>query len=80
MKIFFNIFLFSLFLKYIYIYCDEAKISCFEYSCEECTSEEYGTCTKCRNNFKLIDGTCPCQDLHCALCETGFYNEYNLNL
>ena len=80
MKNFFNIFLFSLFLKYIYIYCDEAKISCFEYSCEECTSEEYGTCTKCRNNFKLIDGTCPCQDLHCALCETGFYNEYSCKL
>ena len=49
---------------------------CFEYSCEECETEEYGKCTKCRKSFKLIDGTCPCSDSGCALCETGFVGNY----
>lgn len=43
--------------------------SCFEYSCEECETEQYGKCTKCREGFKLIDGTCPCLDSSCALCD-----------
>lgn len=45
--------------------------SCFEYSCEECKSEKYGDCTKCRENFTLLDGTCPCENPSCALCSTG---------
>ena len=44
---------------------------CFEYSCDECESPEYGKCTKCRSDFTLIDGTCPCFDSSCALCTTG---------
>ena len=46
--------------------------SCFEYSCEECSSEEYGKCTKCKSTFKLIDGTCPCSDPGCSICTSGF--------
>ena len=45
--------------------------SCFEYSCEECSSPDYGNCTKCRDTFTLIDGTCPCSFSECALCTTG---------
>ena len=55
--------------KYI-IKCN--KTECFEYSCEECESPEYGKCTKCFSEFKLVDGTCPCSDSSCALCKTGF--------
>ena len=44
---------------------------CYEYSCEECETPEYGTCTKCRDTFALIDGTCPCSFSSCALCTTG---------
>ena len=50
---------------------------CFEYSCDECETEEYGKCTKCRDGFQLIDGTCPCSDSSCALCQNGFAG-YNL--
>ena len=46
--------------------------TCFEYSCEECESEEYGKCTKCRDSFKLVDGTCPCADSSCSLCKSGY--------
>ena len=28
---------------------------CFEYRCEECKNNKYGSCTKCKKNFKLID-------------------------
>ena len=45
--------------------------SCFEYSCEECSTPEYGKCTKCRSTFTLIDGTCPCSFSSCALCTNG---------
>ena len=55
--------------KYI-IRCN--KTECFEYSCEECKSSEYGKCTRCISEFKLVDGTCPCSDSSCALCKTGF--------
>lgn len=55
-------FYFSLLEKYI------NSETCFEYSCEECESSEYGKCIKCRENFQLIDGTCPCDDTSCALC------------
>ena len=47
------------------------NITCFEYSCEECNSTEYGNCIKCRSSWKLIDGTCPCFDSSCAVCTTG---------
>ena len=56
-----------LFLKNIYINCDE-PIECFEYSCKQCTSTEYGSCTECRPGFELKDGTCPCIEFKCALC------------
>ena len=46
--------------------------NCFEYSCEECSSNNYGKCIKCKNGFTLIDGTCPCFNLNCALCENGY--------
>ena len=36
--------------------------TCFEFSCEECESEEFGKCTKCKENFELVDGNCPCKD------------------
>ena len=58
-----------LFLSFITINCSEQE--CYEYSCDECSTPEYGTCTKCRNDFKLIDGTCPCSSSGCALCTTG---------
>ena len=45
--------------------------NCFEFSCEECESPKYGACTKCRNGFRLINGTCPCFDPACAICYTG---------
>ena len=44
---------------------------CFEYSCDECDSPEYGNCSKCRETFRLINGTCPCSNSSCALCSTG---------
>ena len=44
---------------------------CFEYSCDECETEEYGKCTKCREGWKLINGMCPCSDSSCALCYSG---------
>jgi hypothetical protein len=40
---------------------------CFEYGCEECTDNQYGSCTKCKKNFKLIDGKCPCFDSNCLI-------------
>ena len=46
--------------------------ACFEFSCKECETEEYGKCTKCRDSFKLVDGTCPCADSSCALCQSGY--------
>ena len=64
---FFNIIIFYFSLLGI----NSIKQNCFEYSCEECNSTEYGTCTKCRDDFTLIDGTCPCSDSSCALCTTG---------
>ena len=45
--------------------------NCSEFSCEECKTQEFGTCTKCRKGFRLVDGTCPCADPNCALCSTG---------
>ena len=48
--------------------------TCFEYSCEECNSPEYGNCTKCRYGWTLIDGTCPCFNSSCAVCTTGFFS------
>lgn len=44
---------------------------CFEYSCDECDTQEYGKCTKCRSGFTLVDGKCPCSDSACALCSSG---------
>ena len=46
--------------------------TCFEYSCEKCSSPEYGKCTKCRYGWSLIDGTCPCFNSSCAVCTSGF--------
>ena len=51
--------------------------TCFEYSCDECETEEYGKCTKCRNSWTLVNGTCPCYDSNCALCYSGLAG-YNL--
>ena len=70
-------FLFSILIFLKRNYVRSSHIECFEYSCEECETEEYGKCTKCRNGFKLIDGKCPCADPSCALCNTGFAG-YNL--
>lgn len=67
-----NFFLFSYILilfKIYFINC--GKITCFEYSCAVCDTEEYGSCTQCRPNFHLVDGTCPCADSSCAVCKTG---------
>ena len=61
-------FLFLILLKKN-IKCGDSE--CFEYSCDECDSPEYGHCTKCRQFFRLIDGTCPCADQSCALCNNG---------
>ncbi len=55
------------------ILCNNNNIACFEYSCEECNSPEYGNCTKCRYGWTLIDGTCPCFSPSCAVCTTGFF-------
>ena len=38
------------FFSFITINCSEQK--CYEYSCDECDTSEYGTCTKCRSGFK----------------------------
>jgi len=69
MKIFFLYSTLLFLIKYNLFKCD--NITCFEYSCAECDSENYGDCKKCRPGFHLIDGTCPCQDKNCALCTTG---------
>ena len=60
-------FIFQLLFKII-----KLEQSCFEYSCEECTNSNYGSCTKCKKDFKLIDGTCPCYDSNCALCKSSY--------
>ena len=70
-------FLFLFLFRKKYIYCVDKE--CFEFSCEECDSEEYGSCTKCRQGFKLVDGKCPCYDSSCAICSTGLVG-YNLCL
>ena len=44
---------------------------CFEYSCLECDSPEYGHCTKCLYGWALKDGTCPCFNSTCAACAIG---------
>ena len=72
----FNFFLFFSIIKYIFSY-EGKNHSCFEYSCEECESEDYGKCTKCREGFRLVQGTCPCYDFHCALCTNGLYDIKN---
>ena len=65
-------FIFSFVFIFIQIYfINCGNITCFEYSCAECDSEKYGSCTACRPGFHLIDGTCPCSDTSCALCTTG---------
>ena len=69
--IFFLLFFDFLILKNIYINCDES-IECFEYSCKKCTTSDYGSCTECREEFELIDGTCPCFRFKCALCSSSF--------
>ena len=50
---------------------NSGKIQCFEYSCAECESQEYGKCTKCKSGWTLTNGTCPCVDSSCALCSSG---------
>jgi hypothetical protein len=55
-------FLFSILIFLKRNYVRSSHIECFEYSCKECETEEYGKCTKCRDGFKLIDGKCPCAD------------------
>jgi len=62
-------FCFLIFFSNKIIIC--SNTTCFEYSCGECESPEYGKCTKCREGFRLIDGTCPCSDTSCALCYSG---------
>ena len=68
MKIFL-FFVYILIFSLININC--GTHNCFEYSCEECDSPDYGNCTKCRSSFTLIAGTCPCSFSSCALCTTG---------
>ena len=70
--LFFFLFFDFLFFKNKYINCDES-IECFEYSCKECTSDKYGSCTKCREGFQLKEGTCPCLNNKCALCLAKYY-------
>ena len=50
------------------------NINCFEFSCEECNDSNYGSCIRCKENFNLIDGTCPCYDSNCALCDSSYPN------
>ena len=45
--------------------------TCYEYSCEECSSSEYGKCTKCHETFRLLDGKCLCSFSSCSLCTSG---------
>ena len=42
--------------------------SCFEDSCEECSSEEYGKCTKCKNGYIYNNGNCNCPVDFCEKC------------
>lgn len=65
-------FIFFLIFSIFEIFYSDNNFSCFEYACENCTSEKYGDCIKCRNSFKLIDGTCPCADPSCAICTSGY--------
>ena len=46
--------------------------NCYEYSCEECSSPEFGSCTKCRDSFRILDGKCLCGFNSCSLCKSGF--------
>ena len=64
-----KLFLFLLIL--VFIKMKVIKCECFEYSCQECSDEIYGHCLRCREGFNLVDGTCPCADISCALCTTG---------
>ena len=64
-------FYFEIFLLFFIKIINCGFSQCFEYSCDECVTEEYGKCTKCRPGFKLLEGTCPCADPSCALCEIG---------
>ena len=66
MKVFFYFSLLLYFFRFNY-----GMSPCFEYGCEDCDSQAYGHCNKCRDGFRLVDGTCPCQDPSCALCTTG---------
>ena len=68
MKFFLYINLLFLFSN-ILIYCSQN--SCYEYSCEECESDDYRKCIKCKDTFLLVDRTCPCEDFGCALCTSG---------
>ena len=78
MEIFFVFSFILTIIQYYFINCENIK--CFEYSCEECTSENYGSCTKCRSSFYLIDGTCPCSDSDCAVCVSGLPGLSNCRL
>ena len=66
MKILFYIFILLYALKIICI-----NQTCYEYSCDECSSPEYGKCTKCRDTFRLLEGKCLCSFSSCSLCKSG---------
>ena len=70
-KIFYNFIFLIILLTCLIKRMSCSNNTCFEYSCEECNSPEYGNCTKCRDGWELIDGTCPCFNSSCALCITG---------
>ena len=81
---YFNIYILLFYNILVFIFCN----NCFEYSCEECSDSNYDSCTKCKEGFNLLDGTCPCYDPECNICRTSSYgnsfvyfneNYYNLN-
>lgn len=62
----------SIYIYFILLNVDQCKLLCFENSCEECNSSEYGQCTKCKETFTLVNGSCPCFEEKCSLCSYGY--------
>ena len=66
---------FSLFFL---INCINCQSQCFDKNCLTCTSNDYGKCTSCASDFKLISGTCVCYDPNCLECDSSLFGACTL--
>ena len=46
---------------------------CFDPNCITCSSEKFGDCTQCSEDFELINGVCPCAEPNCLYCYSSLY-------